>query len=199
MREDFEIINLVRLGQNEKFALVVERYQKILLRVSYRILGDMGRAEDAVQESFIKAFQKLESFEGRSSFKTWLVQIAVNTSKNKRRERREEELTEQMAEASVEATAETDMSQEDLKGIVGEEVQRLPEKQRMALWLRIFEDLSFKEIAAVMECPYDTAKANYRHGLLKLKDRLVDQNILRKNGFLPLEKLKVPVSWEVDA
>ena len=49
----------------------------------------------------------------------------------------------------------------------------------MALSLRIFEDLSFKEIADIMECPYDTAKANYRHALLKLKERLEGNHMLK--------------------
>ena len=58
-------------------------------------------------------------------------------------------------------------------------VRLAPERQRQALTLRVFDDLSFKEIAEVMACPYDTAKANYRHALLKLKDRL-QNNVLLK-------------------
>jgi DNA-directed RNA polymerase specialized sigma24 family protein len=48
-------------------------------------------------------------------------------------------------------------------------IEELPERQRMALELRIFEDMSFKEVAAVMECPFDTAKANFRHAVMNLK------------------------------
>jgi RNA polymerase sigma-70 factor (ECF subfamily) len=69
----------------------------------------------------------------------------------------------------VNAEAERKMIYRDLQVLVAKELENLPERQRAALTLRIFEDLSFNEIAQIMECPYDTAKANYRHGLLKLK------------------------------
>jgi RNA polymerase sigma-70 factor (ECF subfamily) len=52
------------------------------------------------------------------------------------------------------------------------EIDGLPEKQKQAISLRVFDDLSFKEISEIMDCPYDTAKANYRHALLKLKSKL---------------------------
>ena len=71
------------------------------------------------------------------------------------------------------------MLQADLKKRIRLEVEKLPEKQRIALTLRVFEDLSFKEIAAIMECPYDTAKANYRHALLKLRERLEQEDTLQ--------------------
>ena len=60
------------------------------------------------------------------------------------------------------------------------EVDRLPFKQKTALVLRVYEDMSFSEIAEVMECPYDTAKANYRHALLKLKETFEAQSDLKK-------------------
>ena len=60
------------------------------------------------------------------------------------------------------------------------EVDRLPFKQKTALVLRVYEDLSFSEIAEIMECPYDTAKANYRHALLKLKEIFETQHELKR-------------------
>ena len=68
----------------------------------------------------------------------------------------------------------------DVGALIRREVDRLPEKQKMALSLRIFEDLSFKEIAEIMDCPYDTAKANYRHALLKMKSRLEEAGELQE-------------------
>lgn len=127
-------------------------------------------AEDIVQESFIKAFEKLNAFEGRSSFKSWLFQIAVNTAKNKLRERRRSMTDIDSVQLAVGAVAETSLVHSALSQEIQEEIDKLPTKQRTALILRVYEDLSFKEIADIMECPYDTAKANYRHALIKLKD-----------------------------
>jgi RNA polymerase sigma-70 factor (ECF subfamily) len=129
-------------------------------------------AEDIVQESFIKAFQKIHLFEGRSSFKSWLFQIALNTAKNRFRERTMDLVNIEDTHLGIDPGAEKGMVQNDMKRRIREEVDSLPEKQRIALTLRVFEDLSFKEIAEIMGCPYDTAKANYRHALLKLRERL---------------------------
>lgn len=113
---------------------------------------------------------KLNSFEGRSSFKSWLFQITVNTARNKLRENRHNMTDIDDVHLAVGAVAETSMVGSVVADLLAEEIEKLPFKQRTALVLRVYEDLSFKEIAEIMECPYDTAKANYRHALLKLKD-----------------------------
>ena len=125
-----------------------------------------------MQESFIKAYQKIELFEGRSTFKSWLYQIAMNTAKNRFRERGLDLINIEDTQLGVDPGAEQGLLKVDIQKTIREEIEKLPEKQRIALTLRVFEDLSFKEIAEIMKCPYDTAKANYRHALLKLRERL---------------------------
>lgn len=129
----------------------------------------MDAAEDVVQESFIKAYEKLGGFEGRASFKSWLYQIAVNTARNKIRENRHDMTDIENVHLAVDAVAETSLVQGAVADLLQTEVEKLPFRQRTALVLRVYEDLSFAEIAQVMECPYDTAKANYRHALMKLR------------------------------
>lgn len=167
--EDLEWIEQIRKGQRTSFSHLVKKYQKSLLRLSLRFTKDLGTAEDVVQEAFMKAYERLETFEGRASFKSWLFQITVNTAKNKLRERRDGHSDIESVQLSVQAEAETGLRQEALAKLLQKAVDVLPFRQRTALVLRIYEDLSFKEIAEIMGCPYDTAKANYRHALLKLK------------------------------
>ena len=148
-----------------------------------RFTREQTLAEDVTQEAFIKAYQKIATFEGRSSFKSWLYQIAMNTAKNRFRERKFDTVSvesDHLSQLAVDAamSAETGMAQADSRRLIQLEVARLPEKQRMALTLRVFEDLSFKEIAQIMDCPYDTAKANYRHALLKLRERFEEDEFL---------------------
>ena len=150
-----------------------------LLRLSLRFTKEQASAEDIVQESFLKAFQKIHLFEGRASFKSWLYQIALNTARNRYRSRNANGRETTVESGSIEDLplgtdpgAETGMLKADVRRRVRIEVDRLPERQKLALELRIFEDLSFKEIAAIMDCPYDTAKANYRHAVLRIKDRI---------------------------
>lgn len=169
---DDHIIQMVKNGDKKAFGLLVRRHQKALLRMCVRLMRDATAAEDIVQESFIKAFEKIHSFEGRSSFKSWLFQIAVNTTKNKWRSHREDAVDhEQMPQMSEAATAEKDLIKNAVAQLIAEAIETLPFRQKTALTLRIYEDLSFKEIADIMQCPYDTAKANFRHALLKLKEQ----------------------------
>ncbi len=166
---DLEIVERVKSGDRRSFSQLVRRHQKGLLRLSLRFVKDMGLAEDIVQETFIKAFEKLHTFEGRATFKSWLYQIAVNTSRNKFRETKFETTDIGNVDLAIGATAESSLVHSAVAEVLQSEVDRLPFKQRTALMLRIYEDLSFKEISDIMDCPYDTAKANYRHALLRLR------------------------------
>lgn len=167
---DQELVDQVRQGNRRAFSELVKRHQKGILRLSLRFVKDVGTAEDVVQESFIKAFEKLGTFEGRSSFKSWLYQIVVNTARNKIRENRWDTTDIANVHISVGAVAESNLVHNAISIQIQTEVDKLPLKQKTALVLRVYEDLSFKEIAEIMECPYDTAKANYRHALMKLKE-----------------------------
>ena len=169
-RTDLELVGNAQQGDRRAFSELVKRHQRGLLRLSLRFMKDLDAAEDVVQESFIKAYEKLTTFEGRASFKSWLYQIAVNTARNKIRENRHDMTDIENVHLAVDAVAETSLLQGAVSDLLHLEVEKLPFRQRTALVLRVYEDLSFAEIAEVMECPYDTAKANYRHALLKLRE-----------------------------
>nr|BFD58520.1 RNA polymerase sigma factor RpoE [Bdellovibrio sp. CKG001] len=139
----------------------------------------MDTAEDVTQEAFIKAYEKLNTFEGRASFKSWLFQIAVNTARNKIREWKRDTVDIDDVQLAVDAEAETTLVHTAVSDILKNEVEKLPFKQKTALVLRVYEDLSFNEIADIMECPYDTAKANYRHALMKLRQTFEQQSELK--------------------
>ena len=178
-KTDLQLVDEVRNGQRSSFSELVKRHQKGLLRLSMRFVKDLDIAQDVVQESFIKTFEKLNSFEGRSSFKSWLYQITVNTARNKLREDRYDFSDIEDVQLGVEAQAESSLVHRAVGEILNVEVEKLPFKQKTALVLRVYEDMSFSEIAEIMECPYDTAKANYRHALLKLKEVFEDRAELK--------------------
>ena len=177
--DDLELVQKVRDGDRNAFSQLVRRHQKNLMRLCVRFMKDVDMAEDIVQESFIKAYERLHSFEGRASFKSWLFQIAVNTAKNRLRDRRDSGVNIDDLHLAVSARAETTLVHTAVAQLIQKSVDTLPMKQKTALVLRIYEDLSFKEIAEIMECPYDTAKANYRHALMKLRDEFLKQPELR--------------------
>jgi len=172
MKTDLELIQDVHDGNTEAFAILVERHQKFLLKVVVRLTRDLDTAEDIVQEALIKAYRRLKLFEGRASFRSWLYQIALNTARNRFRKHAREQVGTDNIDIGMEGHSETKLIAVDVRNLLAREIGRLPERQRTALSLRVYDDLSFKEIAEIMDCPYDTAKANYRHALLKLKERL---------------------------
>lgn len=169
-KTDEDLIAEIREGNRKSFSELVKRHQKGLMRMSLRFVKDGDMAEDVVQEAFIKAYEKLNSFEGRASFKSWLYQIAVNTARNKLRDLRHNMTDVENVHLAVDAVAENTLVHTAVSEVLQAEVEKLPFRQKTALVLRIYEDMSFKEIADIMECPYDTAKANYRHALMKLKE-----------------------------
>lgn len=172
MKADLELIEEVKHGNKPAFSELVMRYQKKMMRIAYRLTRDLNEAEDVVQESFIKAFQKLETFEGRASFKSWLYQITLNTAKNKIRSTSRISVGTEGMSIGVNETMNFDLAEKDVRESLRTEIDKLPQRQRLALTLRVFDDLSFREIAEIMQCPYDTAKANYRHALMKLKSKM---------------------------
>ncbi|HEX7675277.1 MAG TPA: sigma-70 family RNA polymerase sigma factor [Bdellovibrio sp.] len=176
---DLELVEKVKSGDRRSFSELVKRHQRSLLRLSLRFVKDMDVAEDVTQEAFIKAYEKLNSFEGRASFKSWLFQIGVNTARNKLRELKRDTVDVEDVHLAVEAEAEHTLVHTAVADILQKEVDKLPMKQRTALVLRVYEDLSFNEIAEIMECPYDTAKANYRHALMKLRQTFEQQEELK--------------------
>jgi RNA polymerase sigma-70 factor (ECF subfamily) len=176
---DLELVEKVKSGDRRSFSELVKRHQRSVLRLSLRFMKDTDAAEDVTQEAFIKAYEKLNSFEARASFKSWLFQIAVNTARNKLREFKRDTVDFEDANLAVDAEAENTLVHTAVADILQKEVEKLPMKQKTALVLRVYEDLSFNEIADIMECPYDTAKANYRHALLKLRQTFEEQGDLR--------------------
>lgn len=167
---DQEVINMILNGDWNAFNRIVNRYRSPLFRLGLKLIGNLAQVDDIVQDTFIKAFKGLSKFENRSSFKSWIYQIFMNTLRNSLRGRKY--LAIDTMELAVESDNEQKIQDQQIAQHLIQAIKLLPNKQKIAVTLRIYEDLSFEEIAQIMECPYDTAKANFRHGLIKLKTRL---------------------------
>lgn len=166
---DQELVEKAQQGDKKAFNLLVVRYQN---RVAGLLTRYVSRDDipDIVQESFIKAYRSLASFRGESAFYTWLYRIAVNTAKNHltalgRRPPKEDILAEdaesydagtQLREAD---TPEHLVLSNELKRVVFETIENLPEELKMAITLREIEGLSYEEIAEVMSCPVGTVRS----------------------------------------
>jgi len=170
MDEDLDLIKRTEAGDREAFDALVLKYQKPLYSLLYRMVSNHEDAADALQKTFVKAFTGLRSFEKRSSFKTWLYQIAINLAKNVYRDRSRVEQVP-LDDVIIKRNPRT------LEALIARENRTrlrlayadLPEKQRLTLMLRVQDDRKFEEIADIMQCSLGTAKANYHHAVQKLK------------------------------
>jgi len=152
----------------------LKRYQRMAHRLALRYVKSSESADDITQEAFIKVYQKIHFFKGVSSFKSWLYRIVVNTAKNWLRSQSLREASDIHNMMIADESSNQDETElEQTHKIVQLQINRLAPKQRQAVLLRVYNDLSFKEIAEEMDCPFDTAKANYRHGLLNIRKAVV--------------------------
>jgi RNA polymerase sigma-70 factor (ECF subfamily) len=177
MDEDLELIERTKAGEREAFNELVTKYQRPLYALLYRMVSNQADASDLLQKTLVKAFTGLGAFEGRSSFKTWLYQIAINLTKNVYRDRSKvrqvsiDDVVIRRDPHTLEA-----LIQKESRGLLLQAFAGLPKKQRLTVMLRVQEDRKFSEIAEIMQCSLGTAKANYHHGVQKLKQLMREKD-----------------------
>ena len=165
---DLVLVKRAKSGDYQAFDLLVLKYQSRLISTAFKFVKDVQIAEDIVQDSFIKAFNALESFREDSSFYTWIYRITVNTSKNflVSKKRKSELLNSDLSEeASYEIEPVETYSPEDLlqatqlQKVITETFDQLGEDTRTALTLRELDGLSYEQIADVVNCPVGTVRS----------------------------------------
>jgi len=175
---DENLLEFYCRGDKAALTELISRYQIDLHRFIYRVIGNADDSADLVQKVFISLFLKAEQFRGQSSFKTWLYQIAMNQCKNffrgKERMRLDPTAPDWDTIVSEDADVYLDVENEQVKKQLNSALQRLPERQRATMQLRLQMDYTFKEIAALMDVSEGTVKAQYHQALLTLKRLLLE-------------------------
>ncbi len=176
MDQDNELIDRYTAGDREAFNALVQKHQKPLYALVYRMVSNHEDAADILQKTFVKAFTGLSGFEQRSSFKTWLYQIAINLAKNTYRDRAKVRYVS-LDDVVIRKDPRTldVLIRKEHHHLLLQAVGSLPEKQRLTLMLRVQNGLKFEEIANVMQCSLGTAKANYHHAVQKMKTLLKEK------------------------
>lgn len=170
--DDLEDVRASQRGDREAFDRLVERYQRAVYRLCYRYVNSHEDANDLAQETFLKAYRAIDRFRGDSAFSTWMYRIAVNSCLNFRQGRRPETtaLFESLSDASPRADTELERESEAVR--VRAAVARLPERQRATLILKVYQELTHEEVAAVLGSSVGTVKANLFHALKNLRKLL---------------------------
>jgi RNA polymerase sigma-70 factor, ECF subfamily len=170
--DDSAIVTAFLAGEERAFSELVERYQTRLLNFIYRTIGDRDRAEDLVQEVFIRVYRHLHRFDRSKKFSTWAYTIASNLAKNELRNRSRNPLVlfqtmqgagddEDRPLQFEDTTARPDdmYRKRHLRDLVEDTVAKLPEHHRQVFVLRELEGKSYEEIAEITDCNLGTVKS----------------------------------------
>jgi RNA polymerase sigma-70 factor, ECF subfamily len=171
---------LARLAKGKREALeeLFRRYRLIAFRVAHRLLGNDADALDAVQEGFVKALTHLSSFEGRSSFKTWLLRVVSNAALDLGRQRKRREMRSlEAADAggdeawgpAIEHDPAAGLERSDLRGLLDQALAALPEAQRRTFVLHVEGELSYREVAETMKISIGTVMSRLYYARQKLR------------------------------
>ena len=170
--DDADVVAAFLGGEERAFQELVERYQTRLLNFIYRTIGDREKAEDLVQEVFIRVYRHLHRFDRSKKFSTWAYTIASNLAKNELRNRSRNPLVlfqtmkgnwedEDRPLQFEDTTARPDdlYRKRHLRELVAETVSKLPAHHREVFVLRELEGKSYEEIAEITDCNLGTVKS----------------------------------------
>ncbi len=179
--ESHELVHRARAGDLRAFEALVRETQGAITSVVARIIDGQDDVDDVVQDVYVQAFQHLSAFRGESQFSTWLHRIAVNTSlKRLKQIRRKGSLSLDDPENGLadhlhgapELDPRTVVMQKERDEAVRRAVSTLPEKHRVVVVLRYFNDYSCEEIANVLGCSVGTVWSRLHYACKQLKNTL---------------------------
>ena len=186
--EDHRLISSLQAGDESAYEQLIERFQSAVYNLAYRLLNDQADASDVAQEVFLKIFRNVGSFRGDSSLRTWVYRIAVNESHNRRRwlfrHRRGETAIEETFEDSETRTRPLmDSGETPFDFTMNREARVLLEEAlatvnpvfRTALVLREIEDMSYEEIADILQVSIGTVKSRIVRGREALRRNLASR------------------------
>jgi len=193
--EEAAIVSDLKAGSEEAYAWLIGEFQRPVYGLVYRIVSDPADAADTTQDVFLKVFRGMKHFHGESSLKTWIYRIALHEAANRKRwwfRHKAQETSIEPVESDGSANGDgftqngamlnalTDRSDSPFDTVAHHEVQKrvdaelrkLPEPYRTTLILRDLEDMSYEEIADVLQVSLGTVKSRLTRGRQALKERL---------------------------
>jgi RNA polymerase sigma-70 factor (ECF subfamily) len=179
---DHAAVRAILAGDTDAYAALVKRHSATLFRVAYRITGNQADADDVVQEAFLRGYRKLDGFESRSNFGTWIYRIAVRCALDRIDGRKADERSRVSEETDLEqqAVQVADQAAGPERLLLSAEIAAMQEMalrslsptERTAFVLRHLEDRSTEEIAAVLGIAPNAAKQAVFRAVQKLRLRL---------------------------
>jgi RNA polymerase sigma-70 factor (ECF subfamily) len=181
---DAEVVERAKGGDRNAFGILVQRYQGRAYRLALRVLRDEELARDVVQDAFLKAYGSLDRFEGRSSFYTWLYRVVMNLCLDSKRRDRSGRHVEWSEEHTLEAapappgassaaengdTPALRLERKEIREVMAQAIDALPEDARRTLQLREIDGLSYAEIAEGLGIPKGTVMSRLHYARRRLR------------------------------
>ncbi len=173
-KTDLELVEIFRSGDVSGFNELVRRYQEKVYWIARRTLGGHDDADDAVQDVFVRVYEKLKDFRGEANFYTWLYRVAMNVSLNALRRKRLKEMLpyDDVLEEMIPSDASTDdaIQKEEYRTILERAIEQLPAKQKAVFIMRYYDEMPYEEMSKVLNRSVGGLKANYFHALKKIQE-----------------------------
>src|SRR5712691_358805 len=178
-QDDLLLVAASKNGDQEAFARLVQRYQRRVFNLVYRMLRQYEEATEITQETFLAAWQGLPAFRGDARFPTWLYRIAYNCSLKQLEIRKRDRALQAalQAEQALESEdsqkrADAQLDARDRQALVQEQLSHLPAKYRIVLILRHLQEMTYEEMAEILKMPVGTIKTHLFRARNLLKERL---------------------------
>lgn len=182
--DEAKLVERARLGDVDAFEALVSQYERKVYNLAYRLTGNPEDASDLAQEAFVRVYQSLADFRGDSSFATWLYRIVSNACRDELRRRQRQrtvpldlpvdsedgEMVRQYADDSD--GPDQTLERRELQRLVRETIETLDEDHRQVLILRDFQDLSYQDIAELLNVSLGTVKSRINRARNALKEKL---------------------------
>ena len=180
---DDELVGQVLAGDSRAFGEIVQRHEDRLYNTIYRLVSSAEDARDLLQDTFVKAYENLETFRGGSSLYTWLFRIAVNTSLSHRRRRKWVQMSVPAGDDddpnpgnAVADTATVDPADglvtAETETLVQEAINGLDDEHRTVVVLRDIQHCDYRQIAEILEVPPGTVKSRLHRARMMLREKL---------------------------
>jgi len=184
--DDRRLIADCLLGRTAAFGELVRRYQDRLYHAIYRVVDNSEDAFDVVQESFLNAYQSLNSFKGDSEFFTWLYRIAFNAAISLKRKRKpalslewdqdNKAGLEPMDDSAYSSPA-ANLERSEDEAVLQAALNRLSTEHRVVLVLKDLEGQKYEDIAAILDVPIGTIRSRLHRARVELRDILLEESI----------------------
>ncbi len=182
-QDDLLLVAASKNGDQDAFAQLVQRYQRRVFNLVYRMLRQYEEATEITQETFLAAWQGLPAFRGDARFPTWLYRIAYNCSLKQLELRKRDralqvalEAEQVLEDANNENRANAEIDARDRQALIQEHLSHLPAKYRIVLILRHLQDMTYEEMAEILTMPIGTIKTHLFRARNLLKERLQSLN-----------------------